>query len=79
MTIEFQVEGISCQHCVTAVTNAIRELDDTAQVRVDLASGRVAVESAQPAETLKAAIDEAGYTVTSVANGTTSSSSGAAR
>nr|WP_243856649.1 heavy-metal-associated domain-containing protein [Paraburkholderia sp. BL6665CI2N2] len=64
---------------MTAVTNAIRELDDTAQVRVDLASGRVAVESAQPAETLKAAIDEAGYTVTSVANGTTSSSSGAAR
>ncbi|REE19696.1 MULTISPECIES: cation transporter [unclassified Paraburkholderia] len=79
MTIEFQVEGMSCQHCVTAVTNAIRELDDTAQVHVDLASGRVAVESAQPAETLKAAIDEAGYTVTGVANGTTSSSPGAAR
>ena len=40
-----------------------------AQVQVDLASGRVAVESAQPADTLKAAIDEAGYTVTGVANG----------
>lgn len=79
MTIEFQVEGMSCQHCVAAITNAIRELDDLAQVRVDLATGRVAVESAQPAETLKAAIDEAGYTVTSVANGTTSGSSGAAR
>lgn len=69
MTIEFQVEGMSCQHCVAAVTNAIREHDGTAQVQVDLASGRVAVESAQPAETLKTAIDEAGYTVTAVTSG----------
>ncbi|PRX28381.1 copper chaperone [Paraburkholderia sp. BL18I3N2] len=79
MTIEFQVEGMSCQHCVTAVTNAIREHDNGAQVRVDLASGRVAVESAQPAETLKAAIDEAGYTVTGITSGTASGSPGAAR
>ncbi|ACD15801.1 heavy-metal-associated domain-containing protein [Paraburkholderia phytofirmans] len=79
MTIEFQVEGMSCQHCVTAVTNAIREHDSGAQVRVDLASGRVAVESAQPAETLKAAIDEAGYTVTGITSGTASGSPGAAR
>ncbi|MFM0243027.1 heavy-metal-associated domain-containing protein [Paraburkholderia phytofirmans] len=79
MTIEFQVEGMSCQHCVAAVTNAIREHDSGAQVRVDLASGRVAVESAQPAETLKAAIDEAGYTVTGITSGTASGSPGAAR
>ncbi|MFP3567882.1 heavy-metal-associated domain-containing protein [Paraburkholderia sp. SIMBA_030] len=69
MTIEFQVEGMSCQHCVAAVTQAIREHDGAAQVQVDLASGRVVVESAQPAETLKAAIDEAGYTVTDVISG----------
>ncbi|MFL6646119.1 MAG: heavy-metal-associated domain-containing protein [Paraburkholderia fungorum] len=69
MTIEFQVEGMSCQHCVAAVTNAIREHDDTAQVRVDLATGRVAIESTQPAGTLKSAIDEAGYTVTGVVSG----------
>ncbi|ADG15093.1 heavy-metal-associated domain-containing protein [Paraburkholderia atlantica] len=66
MTIELHVEGMSCQHCVTAVTNAIREHDAAAQVQVDLASGRVLVESAQPIEALKAAIDEAGYTVTSL-------------
>jgi copper chaperone len=63
MTIEFQVEGMSCQHCVAAVTNAIREQDAAAQVKVDLPTGRVAVDSAQSVETLKAAIDEAGYTV----------------
>ncbi len=69
MTIEFQVEGMSCQHCVTAVTNAIREHDDTAQVQIDLATGRVAIKSTQPAGTLKSAIDEAGYTVTGVVSG----------
>jgi copper chaperone len=77
MTIEFQVEGMSCQHCVTAVTNAIREHDAAAQVRVDLASGRVTVVSAQPVDLLKAAIDEAGYTVAAVASGT--ATGGAAR
>ncbi|MDH6148412.1 MULTISPECIES: heavy-metal-associated domain-containing protein [Paraburkholderia] len=66
MTIELQVEGMSCQHCVAAVTSAIREHDAAAQVQVDLATGRVLVESAQPVDALKAAIDEAGYTVTSV-------------
>ncbi|SMG28675.1 heavy-metal-associated domain-containing protein [Paraburkholderia susongensis] len=65
MTIEFHVEGMSCQHCVAAVTNAIREHDAVAQVQVDLAAGRVVVESAQSVDALKAAIDEAGYTVTS--------------
>ncbi|MEC5408088.1 cation transporter [Paraburkholderia sp. MPAMCS5] len=69
MKTELQVEGMSCQHCVAAVTNAIREHDDGAQVQVDLATGRVAVESTQSAQALKAAIDEAGYTVTGVASG----------
>jgi copper chaperone len=62
MTIEFQVEGMSCQHCVAAVTRSIREHDATAQVQVDLATGRVAVDSTQSIDALKAAIDEAGYT-----------------
>ncbi|MEW9586932.1 heavy-metal-associated domain-containing protein [Paraburkholderia sp. DGU8] len=70
MTVEFQVEGMSCQHCVTAVTSAIREHDDAAQVRVDLASGRVTVDSAQSVELLQTAIREAGYSVTAVTHGT---------
>ncbi|CAG4900179.1 heavy-metal-associated domain-containing protein [Paraburkholderia saeva] len=61
--LEFKVEGMSCQHCVAAVTQAIREQDASAQVKVDLTAGRVSVESNQPANALRAAIDEAGYTV----------------
>ena len=44
---------------------SIQEIDADAQVRVDLERGSVAVESAQPTDALKDAIDEAGYTVVS--------------
>jgi copper chaperone len=63
---------MSCQHCVAAVTNAIREHDEAAQVQVDLVAGRVAVESTQSVDALKAAIDEAGYTVKGVSPGAAS-------
>jgi copper chaperone len=62
---EFQVEGMSCQHCVAAVTRSIHEIDSQAQVRVDLEHGRVIVESSQSVDALKEAIDEAGYAVLS--------------
>ncbi|SAL81466.1 heavy metal transport/detoxification protein [Caballeronia choica] len=64
---EFEVQGMSCQHCVAAVTRSIQEIDPQAQVSVDLERGRVAVESTQSADALKEAIDEAGYTVVSAA------------
>lgn len=76
MSIELQVEGMSCQHCVAAVTNAIREHDAAAQVQVDLTSGRVVVDSTQSLDSLKAAIDEAGYVVKAAANGTAGATTG---
>ncbi|WP_027213608.1 heavy-metal-associated domain-containing protein [Burkholderia sp. WSM2232] len=66
MKTEFQVEGMSCQHCVAAVTNAIREHDEAAHVQVDLEAGRVAAESTQAVDVLTAAIEDAGYTVKDV-------------
>jgi copper chaperone len=65
---EFEVQGMSCQHCVAAVTRSIQDIDPQANVRVDLERGKVAVESSQSAEALKEAIDEAGYTVVGVAS-----------
>ena len=61
--VEFQVEGMSCQHCVGAVTKAIRVLDAAAQVEVHLEEGRVRVQSSENTERLGGAIAEAGYTV----------------
>jgi copper chaperone len=61
--IEFQVEGMSCQHCVAAVTKAVKAIDADARVQVELQSGRVLVESTGDARQLGDAIAEAGYTV----------------
>lgn len=61
--IEFQVEGMSCPHCVAAITKAVRNVDAAAQVEVDLPGGRVRIGSNEQIDTLSAAIDEAGYTV----------------
>lgn len=57
----FDVRGMSCGHCVRAVTTSIHEIDPTAKVDVDLATGRVEVESTTPADAIARAIVEAGY------------------
>jgi copper chaperone len=64
---EFEVQGMSCQHCVAAVKRSIQEIDPQARVQVDLERGKVAVESTQTNDALKDAIDDAGYTVLGVA------------
>ena len=60
---ELQVENMSCGHCVASVTKAVRALDGTAQVDVDLASKQVKVQSGASLDAVKAAIAEAGYPV----------------
>ncbi|MFG0584341.1 Copper chaperone CopZ [Pseudomonas sp. THAF187a] len=60
---QFKVSGMSCGHCVRAVTQAIKALDPAAQVDVDLAAGVVQVDSDVPAAQLEAAIRGEGYEV----------------
>ncbi|MGE8294323.1 MAG: heavy-metal-associated domain-containing protein [Pseudomonas sp.] len=61
---QFKVSGMSCGHCVRAVTQAIQALEQTARVEVDLAAGMVRVESDLDATQIQAAIREEGYEVT---------------
>lgn len=59
--MRFKVEKMSCNHCVRAVTNAIRELDPQARVEVDLANGIVQVIGQVPAEDAAGAMTAEGY------------------
>lgn len=59
--IEFKVPAMSCGHCVQAVMRAVQSVDPRAEVRVDLASKTVAVESATDRPQLAAALADAGY------------------
>jgi copper chaperone len=59
----FNVQGMSCGHCVRAITEALKAKDPAANVRVDLAAKEVGVESALSAEQVINLISEEGYAV----------------
>ena len=63
MNQSFQVQGMSCGHCVGAVTQAVKSVDPQAEVKVDLASGTVEVQSQQDPAAIAKAIEEKGYRV----------------
>jgi copper chaperone len=58
---EFLVEGMSCGHCVNAVTEAIHALDPAASVDVDLGTKHVRVQSDLDRFILSSALADAGY------------------
>ena len=61
--ITFQVDDMSCGHCVGVITRAVKEADGGAGVHIDLSKHLVQIEPADAdAEQLRAAIVEAGYT-----------------
>ena len=62
-TQQFDVQGMSCSHCERAVTQAVHALDPQAQVAIDLAAGRVTIQSTQARDALAEAIAQEGYTV----------------
>jgi copper chaperone CopZ len=63
VTSTYTVTGMTCEHCVQAVSGEISSLPGVADVRVDLSSGAVTVTSEAPlaADDVRAAVDEAGY------------------
>ena len=63
MNQSFQVQGMSCGHCVNAVTQAVKTVDPQAEVKVDLASGKVDVQTLQDRTAIARAIEEEGYRV----------------
>lgn len=66
MTIAtYSVEGMTCEHCVRAVSAEVAAISGVEAVEVDLASGAVTVTSAGELDeaAVRAAVEEAGYEV----------------
>ena len=63
VTTTYSVEGMTCEHCVRAVTTELVILPGVQSVDVDLESGAVTVTSNGPLDqsAVREAIDEAGY------------------
>ena len=61
MPLHFNVPDMTCGHCVGAITQAIQSVAPDANVKTDLASHVVTVESSTDAKTIQQAIIDAGY------------------
>lgn len=68
LSAEFLVEGMTCSHCASSVTEELSEVEGVQQVAVDLRPGAasvVTVTSSGPIsdDAVRAAVEEAGYTL----------------
>ncbi|MCL2832322.1 MAG: cation transporter [Treponema sp.] len=63
--MKIKIEGMSCNHCVAAVSKALTDLGGLEKIKVDLKSNTASF-NYDPQKTLpekiKAAVAEAGYT-----------------
>lgn len=59
--LRLNVDGMSCGHCVGAVTRAVQGVDPSAEVRVDLAAKTVEARTVAEPGAVAKAIADAGY------------------
>jgi copper chaperone CopZ len=66
-TTNYTVVGMTCGHCVNAVTEEVSAVPGVTAVEVDLTSGGLTVTSTEPVDdaAVRAAVEEAGYQVAS--------------
>jgi copper chaperone len=66
-TNTYTVTGMTCQHCVGAVTGEVSQIPGVTDVQIDLSTGQVTVTSDEPIEVdaIRASVDEAGYELAS--------------
>ena len=62
-TATYAIKGMTCNHCVSAVSAELGQLPGVSAVQVDLTAGTATVTSEQPidVESVRDAVDEAGY------------------
>lgn len=59
---QFSVEDMTCGHCVSRVTKAVKAVDSKAEVDISLRDKRVNVRSGAGQDVIAEAIQHAGYT-----------------
>jgi copper chaperone len=56
-----QIGGMTCQHCIRAVTQALQGVPGVERVSVDLGAGRARVEGPADSASLLRAVENEGY------------------
>jgi len=60
--LEFHVEDMTCSHCVSMITKAVKGADPKASVEIDLKSHLVRIDGTVDPAGIADAIRDAGYT-----------------
>jgi copper chaperone len=61
--ISLKVTGMTCDHCVRAVGEAVRAVPGAGDVSVDLRAGQVTIGGSPDPQAVRRAIEEEGYGV----------------
>ena len=60
--IEFTVNDMTCGHCASTISRAVKDVDAASRCEIDLDRKKIRIQSTEPAADFKVAIEEAGYT-----------------
>ena len=60
------IDGMHCEHCAAKVENALSSLEGVKKVKVKLEKGLAKLDGDVSDEAIKAAVSEAGFTVTGI-------------
>ena len=60
-----KIKGMSCQHCVASVTEALKAIPGISEVQVDLQKGEARYEGEVDAVVVQETISKTGFEVTS--------------
>ena len=66
--MEITVKGMTCGGCVRSVTNALKTLDQNAQVDVTLETQNIKISTTKNENEVKEAIEDAGFDVILIKN-----------
>lgn len=67
-TSNYTVNGMTCEHCVRSVTEEVSAIPGVTDLTIDLATGALAVTTADAPvadDAVRDAVDEAGYSLVS--------------
>lgn len=66
MTHAFQIDDMTCGHCAARITQAVKEVDSQADLKIDLATHTARISGTASGDVLAGAIRAAGYTPVAV-------------
>ena len=59
--MEFDIPDMSCGHCANAITQALKQLDASARISIDLPAKKVTVQTTEDRQAVADVLTEAGY------------------